>query len=247
MLLKLFSAVAALTTLAGFLHTAEAQTTSTTPDGKCRYAVANWTTGSVSMLPTFDVGDVFWSICLSHAVHGRVDAPNSLDLAASAHNIRPGDILITHWPGRRGYSPLIKRLIAVPGDRVRVTRGVISLNGADVARERRPDWRGAESGASVVLEQWREALPNGASYDVVFHPNAGISPAENTKEFIVPPGSLFVLGNNRDNAVDTRFSVFGFLRFSDVVAVAAHGNSELERAVNQVILRQLVGTSLLPT
>ena len=199
------------------------------------------------MLPTFDVGDVFWSVCLSHAVQGSVKMPNSLDLAASNHKIRPGDVLITRWPGRPAHAPLLKRLIGMPGDRVRIRRGVLSLNGADVINERQADWAKTEEGVSVLFQRWRETLPNGATYDIVFHPNAQGGAIENTEEMVVPPDSMFVLGDNRGNAVDTRLSIFGFVRFSDIIGIAAEGDTALKHAVEKVIWEKLFGKTLLPS
>lgn len=245
---KCFHTVLVLALFAGFLsNKARAQITSTTPDGKCRYPVANWRTGSQSMLPTFDVGDVFWSICLSHAVQGSVKAPSSLDLAVSDHQIRPGDVLITHWPGRPSNAPLIKRLIGMPGDRVRIRRGILSLNGTDVINKRQADWAKTEEGVSVLFQRWRETLPDGAAYDIVFHPNARAGAIEDTEEVVVPPDSMFVLGDNRDNSVDTRLSIFGFVRFSDVIGVVSQDDLPLEHVVEKLLWEQLVGKTLLPS
>lgn len=245
---ELVRTVTSLTALAVLLMgTARAQTMTMTADGRCFYPFAYWRAGSPSMLPSFEVGQVFWSVCLAHAVVGRAAAPDDLKLAGSDHTIRPGDLLMTRWPGKPGEAPVVRRLIAVPGDRVRVTRGVVRLNGVDVARERQPDWPDTEYGVRVSFQRWRETLPDGATYDVVRHPNRELGAIDNTGEVVVPPGSLYVLGDNRDNSLDTRLPEFGFVRYRDVIGVVAQGDPGLEHAVADELKRQgLSGRVLVP-
>jgi signal peptidase I len=58
------------------------------------------------------------------------------------------------------------------------------------------------------VDVYRETLPNGVSYDTLdLSPN---SIGDNTREFVVPDGHYFMMGDNRDNSTDSRFSV-GFV------------------------------------
>ena len=44
--------------------------------------------------------------------------------------------------------------------------------------------------------------------------------ADNTNQFIVPKNSFFVMGDNRDNSQDSRFSTVGFIPFDNIVGKA---------------------------
>ena len=103
----------------------------------------------------------------------------------------------------------IKRLVGLPGDRVQMRRGVLYLNGAAVPRT-------AIDGAAG---RYREILPNGRSYDILQKTENG--PLDNTPEFVVPANSLFVLGDNRGDSLDSRApSQFGFVLQANLVGVA---------------------------
>lgn len=78
-----------------------------------------------------------------------------------------GDVVVFGGPAHPAIT-LVKRVIALPGDRIRLTAGHIWLNGREVpwhddgpAMEELPD------GQSVPAERLTEALPDGRTHDVL--------------------------------------------------------------------------------
>ncbi|WP_163314353.1 signal peptidase I, partial [Enterobacter hormaechei] len=63
----------------------------------------------------------------------------------------------------------------------------------------------------------RETLPNGVSYDTLDLTPNGIG--DDTREFKVPEGHYFMMGDNRDNSSDSRFSV-GYVPADNLVGRA---------------------------
>lgn len=129
----------------------------------------------------------------------------------------PGDIVMYLHP--KDTSALyVHRLIGLPGDRVQMLDGHLHLNGQPVKRERIEDFESAEDGNTFRIKRWRETLPNGASYDIIDLVENGF--ADNTQIYVVPPNSFFVMGDNRDNATDSRFSQTGFIPASNMLGRA---------------------------
>jgi signal peptidase I len=62
-----------------------------------------------------------------------------------------------------------------------------------------------------------ETLPNNISFEVLDAEENGRG--DNTKEFIVPEGHYFFMGDNRDNSEDSRFSV-GYVPYENLVGKA---------------------------
>jgi len=124
-----------------------------------------------------------------------------------------GDVVVFRKP-REEDVDYIKRLVGLPGDRIQVVDGVLSINGKPVEREKVEDFV-AEDGTPVP--RFRETLPNGVSYMTLdLSPN---SAGDNTREFVVPEGHYFMMGDNRDNSLDSRFDV-GYVPFENLVGKA---------------------------
>jgi signal peptidase I len=71
------------------------------------------------------------------------------------------------------------------------------------------------AGAPVQVEEYEETLPNGTVHPVIMQSDN--RPQENTGEYFVPEGDLFVLGDNRDNSADSRFPELGFVPIENLI------------------------------
>lgn len=163
---------------------------------------------SESMVPTLQVGD---RVAVSKFSYGysKRSVPfglgNYLPLGEGrvfAHQPKRGDVVVFKHP----YSDktMIKRLIGLPGDTIKVQDNRIILNGEIVPQE---DVRTVvyqaygKEGRTVRAHERLETLPNGKSYlvhDITSESN-GVTPT-----FIVPEGYYFFMGDNRDNSADSR-------------------------------------------
>jgi len=83
----------------------------------------------------------------------------------------------------------VRRIAAMPGDRVQMRHGRLFLNGAEVPRT---GGAGGQFGESLMGRQYRVLEP------------AGQRPLDDTAATLVPAGSFFVLSDNRDGADDSR-------------------------------------------
>ncbi|PWR21403.1 signal peptidase I [Zavarzinia aquatilis] len=159
---------------------------------------------SGSMRPTLEIGDYLFVSKYSYG-YSRYSLPLGLDLFEGRVLEQPvtrGDVVVFRKPGDTNID-YIKRIVGLPGDRIRMADGVLIINDVPVPRVRIEDYiDNMPNGGVRRIEQYRETLPNGVTY-ITFNEITGGS-ADNTGTYEVPPGHYFAMGDNRDDSSDSR-------------------------------------------
>jgi signal peptidase I len=129
-----------------------------------------------------------------------------------------GDVVVFRLP-KDDSTDYIKRVIGLPGDRIKMIDGLLYINGTPVKRERVDDFIDDENGGAERVRRWRETLPNGVTYLSLDLQDNGF--LDNTQEYLVPPGHYFMMGDNRDNSTDSRvLAAVGYVPFENLVGKA---------------------------
>ncbi|WP_343313953.1 signal peptidase I [Brucella sp. BE17] len=174
---------------------------------------------SGSMRPTLLEGDYLFvsKYAYGFSRYSLPFGPNLFSGRIWSAEPKRGDVVVFKLPSDTSID-YIKRVIGMPGDRVQMRGGVLYINDEAVKRER----MGTIDNPDVTeqnrpVEVYRETLPNGVTYDTLdLGPN---SIGDDTRVFEVPEGHYFMMGDNRDNSLDSRFGV-GYVPFENLVGRA---------------------------
>ena len=139
---------------------------------------------SRSMVPTLLVGD---HILVNKFLYG-IKIPLLRKTIVPVSNPQRGDIVVFIYPNDRSKD-FIKRVIGVAGDKIEIKNKKIFIND----------------------KEYKDSY--GIYSDSVIYP-ASIQNRDNFGPVTVPPKSIFVMGDNRDESLDSRF--WGFVNFKDV-------------------------------
>ena len=138
-----------------------------------------------------------------------------------------GDIVVFKTPedNRTDY---IKRVIGLPGDKIRVINGEINLNNNIIIREKMNDFIDNDINVSMKRVRKYKEYHDQLSFEILDIMDNGI--ADNTQLFEVPEGYFFVMGDNRDNSQDSRFKTVGFIPLDNLVGKARFTFFSLENS-----------------
>jgi len=185
---------------------------------------------SGSMQPTLGIGDLLLATKFSYG-YSRYSLPfasgptPTKQLFASLP--QPGDVVVFRKPGNTSQT-LVKRVVGLPGDHIQMKAGRLWINGRALAL--RSDGRGqvedgpgeTAPGTYFDAERYVETLPNGREHPI-FKKVWGAY-YDDTHEVVVPPGNVFVMGDNRDDSADSRVDPeengVGFLPAANIVGRA---------------------------
>jgi signal peptidase I len=190
------------------------------------FVFAPFSIPSGSMLPTLYIGDYLavakWPYGFSsHSFPFGIPPFGGRILSQLPQR---GDVVVFVPPGdeREDY---VKRVIGLPGDTVEVRNGTVILNGKPVRRDEMQPLaipisanstcrvvagatrviRGAGEKRACLYRTYRETLATGAHYRVIDQVDNAIS--DELPATKVPADHLFLMGDNRDDSLDSRFSV----------------------------------------
>jgi signal peptidase I len=147
-------------------------------------------TGSGSMEPTIRAGETFavW--------HGYF----------ADHEPRRGDLATVAVP--TGKQLFIKRIVGLPGDRLQMRGGHLYLDDKPVQVAPGPAADRLGSG-TYAMTPFVETLPGGRRYEIGHI--SGAHQFDDTGAITIPAGQYFILGDNRDNSLDSRMPTIGLI------------------------------------
>ncbi|CAN5905600.1 signal peptidase I [soil metagenome] len=154
---------------------------------------------SGSMEHTLLVGDF---LLVNKLVYGA-EIPYTGKRLPALRQPQRGDVIVFEWPKDRTKN-FVKRLVGLPGDTLAMRDAVLIRNGMALSE---PYVSHTDPDADPVWEEFRwqsDFLVRSASAAVTYHPSRN-----NWGPLVVPVGQYFVLGDNRDNSLDSRY--WGFV------------------------------------
>jgi signal peptidase I len=174
---------------------------------------------SGSMKPNLLVGDFIFVSKWSYG-YSKHSLPFSIPLIPNkifSKIPNRGDVVVFKTP-QDNRTDYIKRVIGLPGDKIKIVNGQIYLNDIIIIREKMKDFIDRDKKSLTKRARKYKEYFGDLTFDVLDIMDNGI--ADNTELFSVPEGYFFVMGDNRDNSQDSRFKTVGFVPVDNLVGKA---------------------------
>jgi signal peptidase I len=155
---------------------------------------------SGSMKSTLLVGDYLFVSKLAYG-YSRYSFPGGIipfDGRIFATEPKRGDVAVFKLP-RDNSTDYVKRVIGLPGDEILVRDGIVVVNGEALPQKPAGAYVGPEE---EVKPRYEETLPIGVKHYVLHWQHE--TELDNVGPFKVPAGHYFMMGDNRDDSIDSR-------------------------------------------
>lgn len=177
-----------------------------------RSSLADWSwvpTGSMN--PTIMEGDMVYVNKLAYDLR----LPLTLSRIGSWGDPKSEDIIVCFSPDNG--TRLVKRVIACPGDKIKISNNQLYINDQAIKLETKPmssveDLNEKYSRKGLLYEEYLSDVPH-----LMMH-TPHLNVMKDFNEVIVPEGKYFVMGDNRDNSKDSRY--FGFVERRQIIGKA---------------------------
>jgi len=189
---------------------------------------------SGSMIPTLHVGDLI----LVNKFHYGIRLPVINYKVTQGTPVHRGDVMVFRFPPKPSLD-YIKRVVGVPGDKIAYLNKVLTINGQPVSKVNIPEFFDANN--MRYSKQFEEDMPIGSSpAEMSTLRKHRLLNDDNTPNFVsgiedfpfkenctysveglectVPAGHYFMMGDNRDNSLDSRY--WGFVPDQNIVGKA---------------------------
>jgi signal peptidase I len=176
---------------------------------------------SGSMVPTLEIHDYLFvnKFCYGYSRFSMPFSPPLFRGRIPALSPKRGDVVVFAPTAGAGSDDLVKRVIGLPGDKIELTNGVLNINGQDVGMVDQGPVMDDSDGFPVPVETFAETLPGGKVHPILKLTSDGFM--NNTPVYTVPAGDLFMMGDNRDNSLDSRvLDDLGYVPVENVVGKA---------------------------
>jgi len=179
---------------------------------------------SGSMIPTLQIGDLI----LVNKFHYGIRLPVLNTKLTEGTPVQRGDVMVFRYPPKPNVD-YIKRVVGVPGDEVAYLNKKLTINGQPIETQALPDY--FDDSTMRYFKHFSEKLGSQPHQSIqdndrpAFVPGVDPFPhSENCQYTVegvrckVPAGHYFMMGDNRDNSLDSRY--WGFVPDANIVGKA---------------------------